>query len=523
MRWPVGVDEDAATPGPPRGEAEAREKGAEMMSTVRRLAGLRGRVALVLALGATVGVVAPAAAAAAAAPPNDDRDAATALGALPQSVTGTTAGSTVEGNEPASNCAGTAGSVWYALPVGAVAPPRIGIKLAANGNLDAVVDVYARQRSQLVPVSCRATDRAGRAAVAFSPQAGTTYLIRVSRLADSSDGTFALDVLPLPGPARPPGAALTARGVQGTLDGTLNPTVAYSMTLTAGTIYKVNLVKRAEGCMSLGIFAPGTTSFSISPVAGLSCAGYRLFTPRVSGLFSFLITAADGNPGTQPYGLHVLPATAQETAPGILLANNSRFTGYLRGWAATDVRLFRFDVTDRSDLTLFLQAASNAPFDLKLIDDRGHYLQCDCGSTGEETIRRQVSPGRYFVVVQAEGFAGGPFTLYRQSRLITHVKVTADGRGFEQVAPGAAVRLAATVTPAVDGPVTMEVDSFDPVEGWLYDRTYHLTAIGGVAAISFVPPHVGRWRAAVSYDGTRTASPATSGTAQALVAGPLQQ
>ena len=493
-----------------------------MTSTMsRRSAGLRRLGALVLAVGVLAGVAAPATAATPAAPANDNRDAATVLGPLPQRITGTTVGSTVESNEPASGCAANAGSVWYSVTAGAAPPPRIGIKLAAAGNLDAAVDVFALQRSQLLPVSCRPTDRAGVTALAFSPQAATVYLIRVARLTDSADGTFALDVLPLPGQPHPPGVPLTARGAQGTLDGTLDTTVAYAMTLTAGTIYKVNLVKRADGCMTLGIFSPGTTSFSGAPVAGLSCAGYRLYTPRVSGRFSFLVTAAGSNPGTQPYALHVLPATPQETTPGIPLANNSHYTGYLRGWAATDVRLFQFDVTSRSDLTLFLQAASTAPFDLKLIDDRGRYLQCDCGSTGEETIRRQVAPGRYFAVVQAEGFGGGPFTLHRQSRLITHVRVSIDGLGYEQVAPGAAMRLGATVTPAVDGPVTLEVDSFDPVEGWFYYRTYHLTAVAGVAAMSFVAPHVGRWRASVSYDGTRTASPATSGTAQALVAGPL--
>jgi hypothetical protein len=180
-------------------------------------------------------------------------------------------------------------------------------------------------------------------------------------------------------------------------------------------------------------------------------------------------------------------------------------------------------VTQRSDLVLFLQAASNAPFDLKLLNDQGHYLQCNCGSSGEETIRRQISPGRYFVVVQAHNFGWGPFTLYRESRLITHVSVSFDGTGYEQVTPGRTTRLQARVSPAVDGPVTFEVDSFDPVERWQFYRTIHAQAVHGVASISFRAPHLGRWRATVAYDGTKTASPATSGFAQILVAGPLTQ
>ena len=292
------------------------------------------------------------------------------------------------------------------------------------------------------------------------------------------------------------------------------------MPLTAGTTYKLNLVKRADGCMALQIFPPGTNSFNAASLGGLSCAGYRLFTPRVSGRWSFLIVAAASNRGSQPYALHIAPATSKEMAPGIFLPNFAQIKDFLRGNVIDDVRLFRFDVTQRSDLELFLLAASDAPFDLKLLNDRGQYIQCNCGSTGQETIRRQTPPGRYFVVVQAHDFGWGPFTLSRQSRLITHVNVTFDGARFEQVSPGTVTRLSANITPAVDGPVTIEVESFDPVERWQFYRDFHVRAVGGVASIPFLPPHVGRWRASVSFDGTRSASPATGGVSQILVAGP---
>jgi hypothetical protein len=470
---------------------------------------------------ALVGI--PSAAEAAGPPANDNRSNAITLGALPQHVDGTTVGATTETNEPGSGCADTGGSVWYTLTTGATPPDRVGLKLAANGDLDAAMDVYRQQRSQLLPVVCRRTDQNGQTALAFAPVANTTYLIRVAQLADSQPGTFSLAALALPPRPSPPGQPLSANGAHAVLDGTLDTTAAYSMNLTAGTIYRLNLVKPSNGCMSLSIFAPGTTSFDSSSFGGLSCGGYRLFTPRMSGQWSFLIVADPNNPGTQPFWLHIAPATSAETAPGIFLPNLGHITGYLRGNVIDDVRLFRFDVTHHSDLELFLQAASNAPFDLKLLNDRGQYLQCNCGSTGEETIRRQVGAGRYFVVVQAEAFGSGPFTLYRQSRLITHVGVTIDGQHYDQVSPGSGMQIAAHVTPAVDGPVTIEVDSFDPVERWQFYRYYHVNAVGGLAQMLFVAPHIGRWRATVSYDGTKTASPATSGFSQALVAGPLVQ
>ncbi|MGZ4176020.1 MAG: hypothetical protein ACXVUX_07385 [Solirubrobacteraceae bacterium] len=458
------------------------------------------------------------------APGNDDRDAATNLPSLPVTVSGTTIGATLESTEPDTTCpTSISASVWYAVTVGATPPSRIGIKLQANGSLDATVDVYVRQRSQSNPVDCRRTDDSGKAALAFTPIPGTTYLIRIGQRLNSDPGTFTLRVFPLPPPPSPPGRHLGPRGADGLLDGTLATRAAYSMRLSAGATYKVNLVKPNQGCMQLEIFPPGTSSFSAASAAGLSCGGYRLFTPAVSGVWSFLILADESNPGSQAYGLHVRPATFKEMAPGIFLPNLSHYTGFLRGNVIDDVRLFRFDVTSHSDLTLFLQAASDAPFDLKLLDDRGRYLQCNCGSTGEETIRRQIQPGRYFAVVQAESFGWGPFTLYRQTRLITHIHTTMDGVGYEQVAPNQAVRIDARITPAVDGPVTIEVESFDPVEHWQFHRLYSVRAVNGLAEVPFVAPHVGRWRASAVFTGTKTASPATSGTAQILVVGPLQQ
>jgi hypothetical protein len=457
------------------------------------------------------------------APSNDNRDAATTLGALPTAVSGTTVGATVEPTEPSSGCADISASVWYSLTTGASAPSRIGIKLSAGGNLDAAVDVYIRQRSQTNFVSCRRTDEQGKAALAFAPAAGTTYLIRIGQRSNSDPGPFSMRVFPLPPPPSPPGRHLGPRGADGLLDGTLATSAAYSMPLTAGTTYKINLVKPNQGCMRLYIYPPGTSSFQGEPAARLSCGGYRLYTPSVGGTWSFLVVADPSNPGSQAYGLHVAPATSKEMAPGIFLPNLSHYKGFLRGNVIDDVRLFRFDVTSHSDLTLFLQAAFDAPFDLKLLDDRGHYLQCNCGSTGEETIRRQIRPGRYFAVVQAERFGWGPFTLYRQTRLITHIHTTIDGTGYEQVAPGRAVQITARITPAVSGPVAIQVQFFDPVERWQYHTTYHVQAINGLARIPFFPPHLGRWRASAVFNGTRTASPSFSGTAQILVAGPLRQ
>jgi hypothetical protein len=460
---------------------------------------------------------------AASPPSNDNRDSAQPLGALAAAATGTTVGATVEPTESPSGCAQTAGSVWYSVSFGSSPPGEVGVKVQANGDLDAAVDVFQRQRSQDIPVSCARTDQDGVAGFTFQPTSSATYLIRVAQRANSTSGTFSLKVFAVPPPPSPPGLALPARGGHGVLDSTFDTQDAYSLQLQAGTTYKVNLVKQNPGCTRLGIFSPGTSSFGGAAAAGLGCGGYRLFTPTVSGRWSFLVSAAPGIAGSQPYWLHIAPATSLEMAPGIFLPNFAHYTATLHGNLDTDVRVFRFDVTTFSDLTLFLQTASNESFDLKLLNDQGRYLQCDCGSEGEETIRREMRPGRYFVVVQAENFESGPFTLSRQSRTITHVRISFDGFGYEQIRPGASTRVTATVSPAVDGPVTFELEYFDPVERWQFRGYYHAEAVNGMAVLPFTPPRVGRWRATVVYGGTHSAAPATSGWANLLVAGPLAQ
>jgi hypothetical protein len=460
---------------------------------------------------------------AASPPSNDNRNSAQPLGTLPAAANGTTVGATVETTEPPSGCAHSAGSVWYSISFGSSPPGEVGVRVQANGDLDAAVDVFQRQRSQNIPVVCARTDENGLAGTTLQPSANATYLIRVAERANSTAGTFSLKVFVVPPPPSPPGRALPARGGHGVLDSIFDTQDAYSLHLQAGTTYKLNLVKTNDGCMRLGIFAPGTSSFGDGATARLSCAGYRLFTPVVSGLWSFLVSAAPGIDGSQPYWLRVAPATSLETAPGIPLANFAHYRAMLHGNLDTDVRLFRFDVTTFSDLTLFLQTASDESFDLKLLNDKGRYLECDCGSEGEETIRREMRPGRYFVVVQAENFESGPFTLDRESRTITHVRISFDGSGYEQISPGASTRVTATVSPAVDGPVTFELEYFDPVERWQFRGYYHAEAVNGVAVLPFTPPAVGRWRATVDYQGTHSAAPATSGWANLLVAAPLTQ
>src|SRR5918997_5965922 len=127
----------------------------------------------------------------AAPPANDARAAAQEVGALPATVRGTTAEATLDEDEPFAGCSGPIkNSVWYSLR--STEARAIIVALDAGGEMDATVDVYQRQRSQLIPVSCRTTDRRGEATIDLDAARGADYLIRIAPLANSVTEAFTL-------------------------------------------------------------------------------------------------------------------------------------------------------------------------------------------------------------------------------------------------------------------------------------------------------------------------------------------
>jgi hypothetical protein len=73
------------------------------------------------------------------------------------------------------------------------------------------------------------------------------------------------------------------------------------------------------------------------------------------------------------------------------------------------------------------------------------------------------------------------------------------------------------VTPAVSGPVRVEIQRFDPVFGWQFYREENVVASAGVADVPFAAPNVGKWRAKANYEGSLTASPSAVGHTYLLV------
>ncbi len=442
-------------------------------------------------------------------PPNDSSANAQIVHGLPATLAGTTIGATSEAGEPASNCAGSTGnSVWYSMRPSSA--ERISVDLEAGGALDATVDVYHAVRSQLGEVECDRTDAQGKASLSFKASKNGLYLIRVAALERSQLAPFKLNVF-LPTPAvRPPGASLPGGGAGGQVDPIQNVNAAYAVTLRAGVSYLINLANEREGgCVRGALFPPGTHSFEDgSPVLHIGCGGYRLFTPGAGqgGRYSFEITP--GSRGVQRFHIEIARADSSETAPGLSLGNYGVGRGRLDGRGVRVLRLYRMQVTSHSNLTLKLKAPGSAEFNLQLRNANGNLIECQCGDSGSQTLQHQLRPGRYYAVVSARGTSSGNFTLVRQSRTITTTRLSFTSGS---VRAGQPVGIDVKVSPAVSGPVTVEIERFDPVFGWQFYRESHAAVSSGSASVSFTPPTVGRWRANASYGGSRTASPSAVG------------
>jgi hypothetical protein len=454
-------------------------------------------------------------------PSNDGRDDATLLRGTPQLVSGTTRDAHAQDGE-GSACGDTGGSVWYRLD--ARRTQRIVAKLAAGGDLDAVLDVYVRERSQQTPLTCDAGDRHGRAAVAFTAQRGQSYLLRVAQRAGSVAGDFRLRVAAAPG-ARLPGAPLPDGGISGSLDRVGRTLQVWSTHMRQGRRYRVRLLHAGPGCLRASVYRAGRGPSDGAALARIGCNGYGLFTPRPGQgtRFSIFVFAAGGVRGQQRYHLQVAPAGRDDSAPGRVVGNYGRVRGTLDGAGVDDVDLFRFDVTRRSALFLGLRTPSRrAALDLVLLDPFGNVVRCACGGTGDARLVKGLRPGRYFVAARARGGASAPYTLLRASRTITKTQVRVDGGGQALLAPGQPATITVRTQPVVDGPVTVTFEQFDPLSGWQYVRRVRATARAGVATVHFTPSSQGRWRATAAFRGTRgTAPSAAPNFVRMLVAAPL--
>jgi hypothetical protein len=477
---------------------------------------------VLLALGVLFFAAAASAEEATKAPPapaNDTLAGAQVIHALPASLNGTTVGATTEANEPSSDCSKPSGnSVWYSLRV--TSAHRVALQLAASGTLDATLDVYHAVRSQLNSVECQQTEGEGKASLSFEASKNGLYEIRVGAIVGSTLAPFTLEVFQPTPAVSPPGASLPPAGVSGQVDRIQNVNAAYSVLLHSGVSYIINLTSETKGgaCVSGALFGPGTTSFGgeeeeqqSGALLQIQCGGYRLFTPGAGqgGLYSLDVTPRFSHRGVQRFHLLIAPAGAAETTPGLALPNYGLGRGHLDGRGVPVLRLYRMEVTTHSNLTLKLTAPASAEFKLELRDQNGNVIECDCEGSGSESLAHRLAPGVYYAVVAERNHTSGNFTLLRESRTITSTSISFTSGAKALI--GEALGISVKVTPAESGPVSVEIQRFDPVFGWQYYREEHVLASEGLATVPFTPPTVGQWRAKATYEGSRVASPSAVG------------
>jgi hypothetical protein len=450
-------------------------------------------------------------------PPNDARTAPQDLGSPPALARGTTAEATLEEDEPGSACGPIKNSVWFSF----TAPSNrdLLVALDAAGDLDATLEVFTRQRSQLTSLSCQRTNRRGEATIDADPGDSTTYLVRVAPLANSVDDRFTLRVALPDEPARPPGVRLPAAGGGGTVDRFANPDDAWSTRMLEGRTYRINLVTVGHGCVQVALYPAG--SFGDDPAQSLACDDHTVFAAPASGRYTLHVRAPRASRIQLPYRLRVGPAQRDDSAPGVVLSDDRRVKGSLAGNELDALDLYRFTLARRSDLSVRLSTARD--FDLRLLTDGGRRLACSCGTTGSKELTRRLSPGRYFIAVRARDGEHGKYVLSRLARTITRSSMLIDGQRRATVAPGSTVALTLRVTPAVDGRATMVIERYDPLSGWLFHSRHRRHVSGTAATVSFRPPFLGRWRVTGEYEGTRTSSPSHGGQASLSVLEPLAE
>ncbi len=428
---------------------------------------------------------------------------------------------------PAFSCTAVSGARWYT-----VTAPRRGpmvAKLLARGELDGAIVVYRVVRSQRMPVACAATNRHGRARLAWYAHTDGSYLIGVARRVSSAAGQYELSVLAADRPDTAPGTALPAEGVAGTVNAILDRADAYAVTMHSGTTYRLNLTKPSRfGCIGYRVFRPGIPSFlHAKAVFARECGGYAEFTPGADGggLYSVLVSTDGTDALDHAYRLQVAAAEPDDTAPGIKLENGEFVSGTLLGRGVDDLDMYRFAVSRANEqTTVELHQKANVGFDVLILREGGNRVATIPGSHGLQVLRLQLPAGWYYAVVRSHAGNGGQYVLQVRVRDVTSTHITAGGASNVQAPPTTALPLTVHVDSASHGGrVLLEIDHFDPLFGWHFAQLVpgQLDAAGSFTS-QWMPSSVGQFRARARFVANPYSSFSESGYVHMHVVDPLE-
>ncbi len=444
-------------------------------------------------------------------PANDTTSEAQSLAKLPASDKGSTTGATSDDND-LSSCNMGGGTVWYSLRPGSA--QRLIVKLHAEGNFDATLIVARRVRSKVEEIGCSHTDNQGDLAVAWDTEKGTTYLLEIGRSEGSRPGDFTIDALAAEPRERAPGTALPSGGTSSTVDRLSDVNDVYSTSLIAGTTYRIAF--SSSGCANLSIGGP------LGEVRSLSCNSYTTFTPGPDGggryVFEVKAPASSGrfsdHGGAIGYRIAAGVATPDDITVGLELTNLTTAHGSLAPNAADVVDIYHFDVPQPSDVRIRLGTRHDRGTTIVLLTDTGGRI-----TSSDQQIRLRLQTGRYVVAVR--GTVGQPDSTYALALVVRQLTRTTLSLASSELRQGATATFTIATTPRPDeGWIELQIDRFDPLGGWQFNRTIRVSAPG--SSVSWTPPSLGRWRARATYLGTLRFSPSRSDYVFLLVANPIK-
>jgi hypothetical protein len=422
-------------------------------------------------------------------PGNDAQTAPLSLDATSGVVAGTTEGATVAKTDPASPCDDTVtATVWYSLVN--VPQRNVVLRLTAQGGLNAVVAVYRVRNNRLSALECDETGSDGVATIGFAAQNGD--LVLIGQLTGSPPGAFQLRALVPAPPEAIPGRALRGT-VHASVEQYLNETDLWHVGLRAGKTYRISLIVGKSGCVSVALFRPGGPPSDARQVLYLRCNRAASFTPGPNGGGQYLLLVSlSYSRGRVPYRLQVAAAQPDDTAPGLKLPVGLWHAGRLNPTATDQLDMYRFVLASPSDVIIQLGRPWAKHVSLLLLQDTGKSLAAG------RAIRRRLAPGTYFAVVSAPtGTAAARYRLLLRERGVS--SLSAPGLVNGHVPLGTPLTLSALLGEPVGRIAKLQIDRFDPLEGWLFLRTYTLH-VGADDTSSFVwkPSHVGSYRARIT-------------------------
>lgn len=425
-------------------------------------------------------------------PSNDAQSAALSLDATNGVVAGTTEGATFAKTDPASPCNDTVtATVWYSLVN--VPQRNVVLRLTAQGGLNAVIAAYRLRNNRLSAVECDETGNDGIATIGVAAENGD--LVLIGQLAGSSTGAFQLRALVPAPPEAIPGRVLRGT-VYASVEQYLNETDLWHVGLRAGKTYRISLVGGKSGCASVGLFRPGGPPSDARQVLYLRCNRAASFTPGPDGGGQYLLLVRlSYSSGRVPYRLEVAPAQADDTAPGLKLPVGVWRAGRLNPVATDQLDMYRFVLASRSDVIIQLGRPWAKHVSLLLLHETGKSLAAG------RAIRRRLSAGTYFAVVSAP--AGTHAARYRLLLRERGVSVlSAPGLLDGRLPLGSPLTLSALIGEPVGRIAKLQIDRFDPLEGWLYLRTYTLhVGADDTTSLIWTPSHVGNYRARITAPG----------------------